>query len=592
MRRAGLGALVLVGAGALSCQAPPRPALVVAVSGVPAGARSLAGTLLIDGKPAGGEQRFGLEGALGQGEVRLGVAIPAWAGAAGELRLGLRALDESGCLIGAGEARGALVDRAEIALPLRPIVKARCRREPLVLLGVSPAQVPAAGPQRITVSGVGFLPGATVKVAGLAATAVEVRSALELEATLPPLRRLGAVPVQVQDPDGLADTTDGLLRATAESLRFTAKVVDAPRTPFSLAVGDLNRDGADDIAVSGYFPSVLSVFLSDGRLRSLRRADKTGLPSTGGYVLLAETAEKGKLDILLRAAPALKLFANRGDGAFPEAGVQDIPDPDKRLAMGHTHAFVATDARRSGAVDLLVPFYNHGAINSYVNLGNGGFVQGRGYSTASDLANSQPDGVDAADLDQDGWPDLVVRASEQKKIHVLLNLKDGTFSPSVFDYPVPFSYLFGDVNSLVRCVALGDLDGDGWPDLAVVDGTDRLHLRFNQRRSMMTDKWLGFSEETVYPVGSRPLCVALADLNGDGRSDLVVPAYGDNKLTILLNQGGGAFPQAADPGRLTLDVGTRPGYAAVGDIDGDGRPDVVVANEGSDNLTVLYSEVE
>lgn len=445
-----LGALLPVGA---ACQAPPRPAVALMVSGVPEGARSLAGTLLVNDKSIAGEYRFGLEGALGEDEVRLGLAIPEEA--SGEGRLSLRALDERDCLLGAGEGRGALVDRVEIPVPMSPIPHATCLRAQPLILSVSPAQVPATGSQRITVSGVGFLPRAKVKVAGLSAQAVELRSTLELAVTLPPLLRLGSVPVQVENLDGTAATAEGLLRATADQLRFGVKIVDAPRAPFSLAVGDLNRDGADDIVVSGP-----SIYLSDGPRRSLRRSD---FPNLGGYVVLAETTERGRLDILQRSSGELKLFANRGDGVFPDSGVWSVPDADKRLASGNAYAFVAADIRRTGTPDLLVAFYNHSAINSYQNRGDGGFVQGRSYSFDTDLASSQPDGLASADLDQDGWPDLLVRAAVQKKVLALLNQKDGTFAPSSFDYAVPFAAPDA-MNPAVRCLAVGDLDGDGWPD--------------------------------------------------------------------------------------------------------------------------------
>src|SRR5262245_28650548 len=81
---------------------------------------------------------------------------------------------------------------------------------------------------------------------------------------------------------------------------------------------------------------------------------------------------------------------------------------------------------------------------------------------------------------------------------------------------------------------------------------------------------------------SRPFSVAVGDFNGDKVEDLVVANYGSDNVSVLLGNGDGTFQAARNFG-----VGSDPHSVAVGDFNGDGKPDVAVANQNSDNVSVL-----
>jgi VCBS repeat protein/flagellar hook capping protein FlgD len=229
-------------------------------------------------------------------------------------------------------------------------------------------------------------------------------------------------------------------------------------------------------------------------------------------------------------------------------------------------------------------------------------------------AAGQPSSVAIGDVDGDGNPDLVVGGNV---LSVLFGDGNGMF-PTQVDFQ-PWTYVssvaLGDLNgdgnldvvatnynaislgvsvwlgnrnrmipqradyvtgARATSVAIGDLDGDSNPDLAVANSaSNTVTVLFGNSHGIFGSR--------IDPVtGTGPLSVAIGDFNGDNIPDLAVANSGSNKVSVLLGKGGRAFKE-----RVDYDTGVSPKWVAIGYLDGDGNPDLAVANSGSNTVSVL-----
>src|SRR5262249_12321989 len=139
-----------------------------------------------------------------------------------------------------------------------------------------------------------------------------------------------------------------------------------------------------------------------------------------------------------------------------------------------------------------------------------------------------------------------------------------------------------------QSLAVGDVNGDGRPDLLVANyfsNTASVLLNTTAPGSATAS----FAPQQSFATGSGPSSVAVGDVNGDGRPDLIVSNQADGTASVLLN----ATPPDADTPSFAApqSFATRgqPSSVAVGDVNGDGRLDLISANFGTDTASVLLN---
>ena len=190
----------------------------------------------------------------------------------------------------------------------------------------------------------------------------------------------------------------------------------------------------------------------------------------------------------------------------------------------------------------------------------------------STTVGSQPTSVAVGDWNGDGVPDFAVANGSSANVTILVGNGSGAFSAAAGS-PVA-------VGATPISIATGDWNGDGYADLVVANNNS------NNVTVLLGNGSGGFSQAAGSPiaVGTKPSFIAIGDWNGDRKIDLAVANASSNTITILLGNGAGGF--SAAPGS-TIAVGTSPRSIASGDWNGDGAPDLAIANFISANITIL-----
>jgi phospholipase C len=266
----------------------------------------------------------------------------------------------------------------------------------------------------------------------------------------------------------------------------------------------------------------------------------------------------------------------------PGGGISNVvpfsvtrPEPKVSFAVSSTgtgtnpSGIVSADFNGDNIMDIAVTNQGSKSISILLGKGDGTFTLGAPLNTGN-----QSGDVVVADFNGDGKLDLAAADVADSRIIVFLGNGDGTFTPASENDCTLWSECENTTDPVA--IAVGDFNGDGYPDLAVVNGSIKsVSILFGEGDG-------AFRSETNDMTLSDPVALAIGDFNNDGKLDLAIANAATNSISILLGNGDGTFKTAAPIS--TAD----PVAIAVADFNGDNHADLAVVNQSTSAISVFF----
>jgi hypothetical protein len=347
----------------------------------------------------------------------------------------------------------------------------------------------------------------------------------------------------------------------------TTTVSNVGGSPQSVALGDFNGDGKQDLVVAHELSDNVSILLGDG-------AGNFGAPTNFSVgdspesVALGDFNGDGKQDFAVanRFSDDVSILLGDGTGNFSV--------PTNFAVGGSPYSVTVGDFNGDGRQDLAVPNINLKNVSILLGHGTGNFSAPTDFHTGG-----FPYSVAVGDFNDDGKQDLAVPYTGFDPDYnggVAILLGDGTGN---FSGPTLLSAGNDD-----HSVAVGDFNGDGKQDLAV---TYALPINNGGVFVFLGNGDGSFSAARNFRLRTSSFFVEVGDFNGDSKQDLAIVNSVSlaGTLSILLGDGTGNFRPP-----VNLTVGAFAQAVAVGDFNGDARQDLAVANRNSGNLSIFLRE--
>ena len=386
-------------------------------------------------------------------------------------------------------------------------------------------------------------------------------------------------------------------------------------TSLAIAVADFNHDNQWDIAVvNNENNAILILTLYTFHTVVKQNSYLTSRRSFARYLSVADVNNDGYLDILVANTYVqnIGVFIGLGDGTFKSQEIVPVS------FNAHLHA--TGDFNKDKKLDMVVVFSDNDQINIYFGYGNGSFYLKHFYPLKPESA---PISVVIADFNNDDNLDIITANSLSNNLGIFLGKIDGTFFEAIY-------YNFTDHHHSPLFIVATDFNDDGFTDLVSIfvdSSTVTILLSttegiFQRSKSFILDNY-------------HPTWIVIGDLNNDGRQDIVLTSKGSSMFCILTGNGDGTFVdrflnvnngdaslQGVALGDFNKDkildiavlnnndlsitlfwtnfnqslseqtkIVNEDGYPSLrivtGDFDNDGETDMVVINNGNDNITVF-----
>lgn len=345
--------------------------------------------------------------------------------------------------------------------------------------------------------------------------------------------------------------------------------------PRSVAIADFDGDGKADIAAGNHLSNTVSVYLNQSTVGTISFAVKIdySIPSSPSEVTYGDIDGDGKLDIVATNKNSNNISVLRNTCTV---GNISFASPVNFTTGSYCYGVAVNDLDGDGKPDIVASNFTAGNVSVLRNLSTVGNVS---FAAATNLTTgTSPNGVALGDLDNDDKVDLIVGNRGSSTISIYRNTSSvGSIS---FASNVDLTTATNPFNP-----AIGDIDGDGKVDIAVAnEGSNSISVFKNYS----TAGNISFAPKSDFTCGAGPYRVALGDLNGDGKLDMATGNNSGNNVSVLVNistTGSISFLNKVD-----YNTGPNTSFIAIGDLDGDEKPDLAATVETSAQIVSLRND--
>ena len=377
---------------------------------------------------------------------------------------------------------------------------------------------------------------------------------------------------------GACNNSKAFSPAVHQSLFVSApgSPLSVPDGPGNVLIGDMNNDGKPDLVVSCEKTRAVLVLQGKGNGQFGPTLSRTTVPDSPGDMALGDLNGDTKLDVAITSHDSYGVMLLTGDGKGSLAIAPISPFVMKPGKHPHTHGLAVADINRDNKLDLITCNNADNDISLALGDGRGNFTR----APNSFAVGPSPYPFAVGDVNNDGWLDIVATASatgparrEQLPLSRALTLLLSDRKGGFLPHQLPIR------TGEPWFAAIADLNGDGRGDIVAT------HHEQSAMTLMIGDGRGGFTEAPSSPFnfGASIFNLVVVDVNHDGKMD-VVATSGDN-IRVLLGDGHGGLSAAA-----SIPVGRGAWRIAAADVNADGKIDVVTSSSDSKSVSVLLGE--